>query len=297
MTDGAKSGVNRMQHEKAGSDRKKKSIRPSSGQQRDKSADYTCYRCGYSDHSADDCGARHTTCLYCKKTGHLARVCKKKQRDGPSSSESSKKSGKRDKKPKRVRAVDVLGDDDSTSSDESLFYIDSTSSASLRINNQRLKMIIDSGSERNIISASLYRRLFHLYKLKSTNKSFIAYGQKKPLKCLGYFIAEISVQNKTVTDRIYVIDAQAESLIGRKSSIELELISYKSENLNAVTEEVSLTNLITEYKDIFSGLGKVQDFQYQVTVDKSLKPVAQKLRRIPYAMIEPVNMELDRMME
>ncbi len=41
--------------------------------------DITCYRCG-GPHLAPACKFKNTECLYCKKKGHLARVCKAKAR-------------------------------------------------------------------------------------------------------------------------------------------------------------------------------------------------------------------------
>ena len=39
-------------------------------------ASQSCYFCGYSKHQRDKCPAKTSTCAYCKKVGHWARVCK-----------------------------------------------------------------------------------------------------------------------------------------------------------------------------------------------------------------------------
>lgn len=46
--------------------------------------DVTCYRCG-DGHLASSCKHVNTTCNYCRKRGHLSKVCNSKQKDAPSS--------------------------------------------------------------------------------------------------------------------------------------------------------------------------------------------------------------------
>jgi len=37
-----------------------------------------CPRCGTEGHSASDCRFKDKQCYYCKKKGHIARICHKK---------------------------------------------------------------------------------------------------------------------------------------------------------------------------------------------------------------------------
>ena len=39
----------------------------------------TCFRCGGMNHDPNSCAFRNKDCFYCKKTGHTARMCKKKK--------------------------------------------------------------------------------------------------------------------------------------------------------------------------------------------------------------------------
>ena len=52
-----------------------------SSQQKMRKKSAKCYRCGNPDHLANRCQHVHSTCSYCRKIGHIARVCRKKERD------------------------------------------------------------------------------------------------------------------------------------------------------------------------------------------------------------------------
>ena len=58
----------------------------------------------------------------------------------------------------------------------------------------------------------------------------------------------------------------------------------KDENINAISSK-NLGNIdfiIEEYKDAFEGIGMLKDFELILHIDKSVKPVVQASRKIPY---------------
>ena len=40
-----------------------------------------CYRCGNKNHIAPECQFTKTVCKYCKRTGHLEKVCRRKMQE------------------------------------------------------------------------------------------------------------------------------------------------------------------------------------------------------------------------
>ena len=49
--------------------------------------------------------------------------------------------------------------------------------------------------------------------------------------------------------------------------------------INSVeSNAMSGQNIISENKDCFQGLGKLKDFQLDIPIDKTVKPVAQQVR-------------------
>ena len=157
-------------------------------------------------------------------------------------------------------------------------------------------MIVDTGCKYNIISSKLYQSQFKNYELNTTEKRFTAYGQKEPLKCKGYFNATIRVRDNVVSSNVYVIEGNAESLLGRESSFKLKVLTQVN-SVHQDDDNGELNSLLKEYSNIFDGLEKVNDFEHKITIDPEVKPKIQHLRRIPVSQIEAVNNELDRMLE
>ena len=95
-----------------------------------------------------------------------------------------------------------------------------------------------------------------------------------------------------INSNVYVIEGNAESLLGRHSIFKLKVLTQ----VNSVTPESSnteLNSLLKEYSGIFEGLGKVNDFEHKITIDPEVKPKSQHLRRVTVSQQQ----ELDRMLE
>ena len=66
------------------------------------------------------------------------------------------------------------------------------------------------------------------------------------------------------------------------------------ENVNGEFQK-KLKNLLTEFKDIFEGNGKLKDFKCKFYVDDSVQPIAQRLRHFAYHMKRAVKEESKRL--
>ncbi len=278
FTKGARAADTKMKQQNAGSGRSEKS-----------NNNTKCYRYGLTTHKTDDCGAKSATCLYCKRTGHYAHVCRKKNNSQEHKSDKYKAKDKSDRKDKQVRAVN-----DNSDSDEFVYSIDPEGKATIRVNGQKLKMVIDTGSGRYFIGEELYQRLFaQRVELKQTKRTFYAYAHH----CVGFFEAQFEWNGNDMKDDIFVIKGNAEPLLGRQSCFDLKNLNPADQVRPIENSSERFLKLETEYQSLFKGLGQITGYSHKISVNEKVTPVAQALRRIPYLMIEAVNQELDKMLE
>ena len=138
-----------------------------------------------------------------------------------------KRSGKKQKISK-IQAVsgDCLSEKSTSEDDVEPVLCLNSKDDSIRVvvNAQNVKIVVDTGSKQNIISSRLCRALFQRYELHKMKKIFTAYGQQKPLKRFSYFYATSGSGINCIDSKVHVIDDEAESLLGRESSVSLKVI-------------------------------------------------------------------------
>ena len=55
--------------------------------------------------------------------------------------------------------------------------------------------------------------------------------------------------------------------------------------------------LKAQYSKVFTGVGKLKNFELKLHVDPNVPPVAQKLRRVPFALQAKVRAKIDELLE
>ena len=56
------------------------------------------------------------------------------------------------------------------------------------------------------------------------------------------------------------------------------------------------SELTTRSKDVFTGIGKLKDFQLKLHIDERVQPVAQPLRRPAFSLKEKIEKKLDELL-
>ena len=260
-----------------------------------------CNKCGHEKHfPSSECPAISRTCNFCKKKGHYASMCFKKQ---------------------NIKAVDdyeVETTETDTDSEGDLKKIDiltlgnKVSLMKIQTNDQEVIWQPDTGTQRNVWDESHFRRFQKQCKrvipLKTTSIKLFAYGSKIPLSVVGCFDAMLKAGDHEIKTEIYVTqESSTYPLLSESSAKSLGLIKYNESFLvkHLINDQKSLSDpcramlhgvkrqeiadLIVSNSELFSGkIGKSTASEVTLMIDPSVQPVVQKQRRIPLNLSEKV---------
>ena len=242
-----------------------------------------CYRCDGVGHYARDpkCPAKSAVCSKCKKVGHYASKCKSRIYHVDSDSNCSK------------------GEEHAFSVFNSISNINE-GMVKITVGGVDLNVLIDSGASCNVIDEDtwgiLKQKGISCVSKKGTNSLF-AYGYNK-IETLGEIKCEIGYKGtkQTCTDKFVVIKGRGKPILGKRTSENLNLLrvgpplptAYSVTPENAGND----TDIRTKFSDIFEGVGKLINYKVKLHIDKTVPPVAQPVRRVPFGLREKVEKHL-----
>lgn len=246
-----------------------------------------CFACGYMGHTYRDqkCPARGKECERCHFKGHFKACCKTKLKENTG----------------KVNRVDTL-QNKSDSNDDYVFTVNemgrSSGKVDVTLGGVKLQMIIDSGASCNVVDKQLWEKL-KLQKIKCQSKKcekiLYGYGNSNPLKTIGTFVAEICTRDRQITAEFVVIEGQGQPLLGKDSAEQLGVLKLGHE-INTVKSQPD-SDIVREFRDCFTGFGKLKDFQLNIPIDKTVRPVAQQVRRVPFQLRDKLENKLQELEE
>ena len=175
-----------------------------------------CYRCGSTSHLANRCTiACDTVCHACGKKGHLQRVCNSNH--------------VKNENEKQHPQVSYIIASESDSDDDFCFSISDNScenTVDIKLNGNNVKVMIDSGSNINVISKTLLDNVSPSAIIHPYNKNAFGFQSKQPLDILGKVSLNIELLNNPSANfaEFIIVPDECMPILGFKTSTVLNLL-------------------------------------------------------------------------
>ena len=138
-----------------------------------------------------------------------------------------------------------------------------------------------------------YSKMMPRPKLSQDNTKIFPYGSATPLHVKGVFSAEVKSATQQSDELFYVVAGSGGSLLGWKTSKRLQLVRVVQHVTTDKLQTSSVDRLVSEYDDLFLGLGQLKDCKVKLHIDEMIQPVAQPHRRIPFHVRKQLEQELE----
>ena len=151
---------------------------------------------------------------------------------------------------------------------------------------------LDTGAQVNVIPFHVFHQLGY-GNLESTTRRLFGYGGK-PLKVEGKCTLVCSYKGTQGKHHFYVVSRQAPPILGLSSCLSLNLIQLVlSVEERQANDTVSQTpgDILTEYKDVFEGLGSFPGL-HKIQLKPEVNPVIHPPRKVPIALRDRLEKEL-----
>ena len=269
-----------------------------SGQSQEATGGYAkCYRCGGGKHTPQDCHFKEADCNNCGKTGHLARVCRSKPKQGgqrqPRHRQPTKKTHHlaEEAAPEHTPAVEEY----------CLYHVDHKQSSTqpmcvtVEANEADLSMEVDTGAAASVISEANYKRVWRDVpeppQLRPTTTNLQTYTGEK-LRVLGTITVDVSYNEQRARLSLLAIEGAGPTLMGRDWLNKLTLDWKQLNRLHTRT----LQEVVENHADFFKDeLGLAKHVKAKIHVDLDAPPRFHRPRPVPYALRPKVEEELKRL--
>lgn len=242
-----------------------------------------CRKCGLSHSSASKCPAEGKFCMKCKGKNHFATVCSK-----------SKKS---------VKMVEKQHEDTEESDEERNHELLAITKKihgvawkeDVQVSGKILTFKIDTGSEVNIMSKSVYDLLPHKIALATTKSKLTSYTGHE-IDTLGKCSLNCSLNGNNKTLQFFIAKGKnTESIIGLSDATRLDLLPRSRVH---VIKYKTGKEMISEFSEVFADKAStIKIAPYHITLKNDAIATISPARRVPIALKKKLKAELEAMVK
>ena len=110
---------------------------------------------------------------------------------------------------------------------------------------------------------------------------------------MSEIVCEIS--GNSCVDEFTVVKGPGRSLLGKNTAEKLGVLRV-GPDVCLLTVEGSDADIREKYREVFTGVGKLKDFQLKLHIKDDVTPVAQPVRRLPFGLRAKVDEKLDELL-
>ena len=244
-----------------------------------------CGKCG-NKHEYGKCPAYGQTCKLCSRKNHYARVCRsKKPRDYQRKSDRNVNEIEQELNELFIGAIQS---NRKRNSRKQTNKNDEKWKEVLKINGQKLTFRLDTGADCNVLPLSLLNQVAPKHALQKSSFKLVTYSRHK-VEPLGKALLQCEYKSEIHQLEFQIIESNLPAILGGESCAKMGLIKRLYN-----VEKVMNTDIFTEFKDVFTGLGCVPGLHH-IKVDPAVPPVIHPPRKVPIALKDQIKTELDRM--
>ena len=245
-----------------------------------------CYRCG-EKHTPWDCKFKDQSCRYCKKLGHIAKVCHKK---------AQQQKMRPDKRPtNKVKQSEDLDDSHTLHHMEGKGKSQPPYIISVSLDGRSTQMEVDTSATLSLMSETTYRKLWKVPpNLKLTTARLSTYSGQR-LVVLGTLSVEVKYEAQQVVLSILVVQGSGPTLLGRDWLKHIQL-NWKELSIHYTRKYRYLDEVLAKHESLFRPeRGKAEGIEAKLYLDPEAIPRFYKAHPVQYALREKIENELQRL--